>query len=269
MLYGTVLRAPVEGSVPNKIDDTKAKAVPGVTAVIRLPHGVGVVAETAWAALSRAPGTDRSVTWTRTGTAWGFDSDKGHDAFAADAKNLSQTGARLERARQCPWRIPECRKHGRRRISLRLCLSRADGAAERGRLGSSGRRCRRDLGRNAEPDHGYRGAGQVPRHFARQGEAARSADGRRFRSPRQSRCGFHHGRGDAVEGGRQPCQGDVDTRGRCAQRPLPATVGALPAGRVRCFRQAHGMASSRRGGPDHPVHGSGSLPSRVAARTAW
>src|SRR5207249_1684954 len=43
MLYGTVLRAPVEGSVPDKIDDAKAKAVAGVTAVIRLPHGVGLV----------------------------------------------------------------------------------------------------------------------------------------------------------------------------------------------------------------------------------
>ena len=45
MLYGTVLRAPVEGSVPNRIDDARAKAVPGVTAVVRLPHGVGVVAQ--------------------------------------------------------------------------------------------------------------------------------------------------------------------------------------------------------------------------------
>ena len=52
MLYGTVLRAPVEGSVPDKIDDAKAKAIPGVTAVIRLPHGVGVVAQTAWAAFA-------------------------------------------------------------------------------------------------------------------------------------------------------------------------------------------------------------------------
>src|SRR5215216_4030911 len=52
MLYGTVLRAPVEGSVPNKIDDAKAKAVAGVLGIIRLPHGVGVVAETAWAAFS-------------------------------------------------------------------------------------------------------------------------------------------------------------------------------------------------------------------------
>ena len=59
MLYGTVLRAPVEGSVPDKIDDAKAKAVPGVIDVIRLPHGVGVVAETAWAAFEGAPGAHR------------------------------------------------------------------------------------------------------------------------------------------------------------------------------------------------------------------
>ena len=90
MLYGTVLRAPVEGSVPNRIDEAKVKAISGVVSVIRLPHGVGVVAETAWAALKARQALVSSVTWTRTGTAWGFDSDKGHDAFAADAKNLNR-----------------------------------------------------------------------------------------------------------------------------------------------------------------------------------
>ena len=90
MLYGTVLRVPVEGSVPDKIDDAKAKAVAGVTAIIRLPHGVGVVAQTAWAAFAARQALIGSVTWTRTGVAWGFDSDKGHDAFAADAKNLAR-----------------------------------------------------------------------------------------------------------------------------------------------------------------------------------
>jgi isoquinoline 1-oxidoreductase beta subunit len=90
MLYGTVLRAPVEGSVPDKIADAKAKAVPGVTAVIRLPHGVGVVAQTAWAAFAARQALIGSVTWTRTGVAWGFDSDKAVEAFAADAKNLSR-----------------------------------------------------------------------------------------------------------------------------------------------------------------------------------
>jgi isoquinoline 1-oxidoreductase beta subunit len=89
MLYGAVLRAPVEGSVPDKIDETKAKAVAGVTSIIRLPHGVGVVAQTAWAAFAARQALIGSVTWSRTGMAWGFDSDKGHDAFAADARNLA------------------------------------------------------------------------------------------------------------------------------------------------------------------------------------
>src|SRR5437660_5719428 len=88
MLYGTVLRAPVEGSVPNKIDEAKAKAVPGVVSVIRLPHGVGVVAQTAWAAFAARQALIDSVTWSRTGLAWGFDSDKAVDTFAADAHNL-------------------------------------------------------------------------------------------------------------------------------------------------------------------------------------
>src|SRR5205085_6595495 len=77
MLYGAVLRAPVEGSVPDKIDAAKAKAILGVTAVIRLPHGVGVLAQTAWAAFAARQALIGSVTWSRTGVAWGFDSDKG------------------------------------------------------------------------------------------------------------------------------------------------------------------------------------------------
>ena len=91
MLYGTVLRAPVEGSVPDKIDDAKVRAIPGVTAVIRLPHGVGVVAQNRGMQLhSPRQALDGSVTWSRTGVAWGFDSDKGSDAFAADARNLAR-----------------------------------------------------------------------------------------------------------------------------------------------------------------------------------
>ena len=87
MLYGTVLRAPVEGSVPDKIDEAKARAIAGVVRVVRLPYGVGVLAETPWAAFDARRALTQSVTWSRTGTAWGFDSDKGLDRFAADAKN--------------------------------------------------------------------------------------------------------------------------------------------------------------------------------------
>src|SRR5262249_4377599 len=45
MLYGAVLRAPVEGAAPDKIDESKAAAVAGMVRVIRMPYGVGVVAE--------------------------------------------------------------------------------------------------------------------------------------------------------------------------------------------------------------------------------
>ena len=50
MLYGAVLRAPVDGSVPDKIDDAKAKVIAGAVKIVRLPYGVGVLADTPWAA---------------------------------------------------------------------------------------------------------------------------------------------------------------------------------------------------------------------------
>src|SRR5690349_1620158 len=90
MLYGAVLRAPVEGSVPDKIDDTKAKVIAGAVKIVRLPYGVGVLAETPWAAFEARQALTQSVTWSRTGTAWGFDSDKGMERFAADAKDLTR-----------------------------------------------------------------------------------------------------------------------------------------------------------------------------------
>jgi isoquinoline 1-oxidoreductase subunit beta len=87
MLYGAILRAPVEGSVPDKIDDAKAKVIAGAVRIVRLPYGVGVLADTPWAAFEARRALAQSVTWSRTGTAWGFDSDKGMERFAADAKN--------------------------------------------------------------------------------------------------------------------------------------------------------------------------------------
>src|SRR6476659_4231932 len=87
MLYGAVLRAPVEGSVPDKIDDAKAKVIAGAVRIVRLPYGVGVLADTPWAAFEARRALAQSVTWSRTGTAWGFDSDKGMERFAADAKD--------------------------------------------------------------------------------------------------------------------------------------------------------------------------------------
>ena len=88
LLYGAILRAPVEGSGPDKIDDAHARAVPGVVDIVKLPYGVGVIADKPWAAFNAKAALD--VTWTRTGKAWGFDSDKALVAFAAAARDLSQ-----------------------------------------------------------------------------------------------------------------------------------------------------------------------------------
>jgi isoquinoline 1-oxidoreductase beta subunit len=87
MIYGAILRSPVEGGAPDKVDDAAAKALTGVIDIVRLPYGVGVLRP--WAAFSGRSALDSKVTWQRTGTAWGFNSDKGLDDFAADARNLN------------------------------------------------------------------------------------------------------------------------------------------------------------------------------------
>jgi isoquinoline 1-oxidoreductase subunit beta len=89
MIYGAILRTPVYGGAPDKVDDAAAKAVAGVIDVVRLPYGVGVLAKTPWAAFVAKSALESGVTWQRSGKAWGFDSDKGLDAFAADARDLN------------------------------------------------------------------------------------------------------------------------------------------------------------------------------------
>jgi isoquinoline 1-oxidoreductase subunit beta len=88
MLYGAILRAPVEGAGPETIDDAKAKAIAGVVRIVALPYGVGVIAETPYAAFEAKNAL--KVTWTHTGKAWGFNSEEALVAFAAAARDLSQ-----------------------------------------------------------------------------------------------------------------------------------------------------------------------------------
>ncbi len=88
MLYGAILRSPVEGGGPDAIGDAKAKSVAGVVQIVRLPYGVGVIAETPWAAFNAKDALE--VTWKRTGKAWGFNSEKALVAFAAAARDMSQ-----------------------------------------------------------------------------------------------------------------------------------------------------------------------------------
>lgn len=88
LLYGAVLRAPVEGAAPVMIDDVKARAVAGVVTIVPLPYGVGVVATTPSGAFAAKGALE--VIWNKSGKAWGFDSTKGGEAFAASARDLKQ-----------------------------------------------------------------------------------------------------------------------------------------------------------------------------------
>src|SRR5450631_3821585 len=88
MLYGAILRAPIEGAAPDKVEDAQARAIAGVMQIVRLPYGVGVIAQTPWAAFDAKDAL--KVTWTRTGKAWGFNSEKALVAFAAAARDMSQ-----------------------------------------------------------------------------------------------------------------------------------------------------------------------------------
>src|SRR5258708_19496312 len=63
MLYGAVLRGPVEGTSPLVIDDARARTVAGVVRIVPMAFGVGVIAETPWAAFDAKNAL--KVTWDR------------------------------------------------------------------------------------------------------------------------------------------------------------------------------------------------------------
>lgn len=90
MLYGAILRAPVEDSAPAQVDESAARAVPGVVRIVRLPFGVGVIAETPWAAFAAKDAL--KVTWDRRARGWGFDSDAAIARYSAAARSLNTPG---------------------------------------------------------------------------------------------------------------------------------------------------------------------------------
>lgn len=94
MLHGAVLRAPVQGEKPEKIDDAAAKAVKGVRLVVPLPYGVGIIADTVEAA--RKAKAALKVEWSKTAKARGYDSDKIGAAYLAVARDAAQRGIMVE-----------------------------------------------------------------------------------------------------------------------------------------------------------------------------
>src|SRR3989441_2176205 len=108
MLYGAVLRGPVEGAAPASIDDAQARAVAGVVRIVPMAFGVGVLAETPWAAFDAKNAL--KVTWDRRARAFGHDSDKAIPIYSAAARNLNRAGKPWDSAGDAPGAMQKAAK---------------------------------------------------------------------------------------------------------------------------------------------------------------
>jgi isoquinoline 1-oxidoreductase beta subunit len=92
MVHAAVLQSPYEGGAPATIDDSSARAVRGVTDVIKLPFGVGVVGNSVEA--TQAGKQRLRVTWTHAPAA-GHDSERALEDFAAIARDKDRAGVKF------------------------------------------------------------------------------------------------------------------------------------------------------------------------------
>jgi isoquinoline 1-oxidoreductase beta subunit len=97
MLYAAILRSPVLGNGPDKVDDDAAKKVKGVVAVIPLDFGVAVLGTNIWA--TKEAKELLKVVWKKGGKADNYDEDKILAEYAAIAKDYQgQKGLPIHQA---------------------------------------------------------------------------------------------------------------------------------------------------------------------------
>ena len=94
MVYGTVLRAPVNGEGPLDIDYSAARKVPGVLQFVRMPYGVGIIAESYPAALKAKKLV--KVTWSQRSKARSYNPDKLIGEFTERVRNVADKGVPYE-----------------------------------------------------------------------------------------------------------------------------------------------------------------------------
>jgi isoquinoline 1-oxidoreductase beta subunit len=95
MLYGSVLRAPVEGSTPTDVNNQAAAQTPGVVDMMVLPYGVGIVARTPEAAFVAK--TKLKVAWSKVPGST-FDSAAALERYVERAKDLTAEGKVWDKA---------------------------------------------------------------------------------------------------------------------------------------------------------------------------
>jgi isoquinoline 1-oxidoreductase beta subunit len=94
MVYAAVLQSPYFGGAPETVDDSAARKVPGITDVVKLPDGVGVIGASVEA--TQAAKALLKVTW---GDAPGakHDSERALEEFAAVGRDKSREGVPYEK----------------------------------------------------------------------------------------------------------------------------------------------------------------------------
>ena len=93
MVYAAVLQAPYPGGEPQTVDETRARQVKGVTDIVKLPEGVGVVGTSVEA--TQAAKNLLKVTWSEALGAH-HDSENALEEFAAVARDKSREGVPYE-----------------------------------------------------------------------------------------------------------------------------------------------------------------------------
>ncbi|HKD27285.1 MAG TPA: molybdopterin cofactor-binding domain-containing protein [Xanthobacteraceae bacterium] len=93
MIYGAVLQSPYAGGKPETVDDARARQVAGITDIVKLPEGVGVVGTSVEA--TQAAKNLLKVTWSGAPGAH-HDSEKALEEFTAIGRDKSREGVPYE-----------------------------------------------------------------------------------------------------------------------------------------------------------------------------
>ncbi len=89
MVYAAVLQSPYPGGAPQTVDDAAARKVSGITDVVKLPEGVGVIGTTVEG--TQAAKNLLKVTWSDAPGAH-HDSERALEEFAAIGRDKSRAG---------------------------------------------------------------------------------------------------------------------------------------------------------------------------------
>jgi isoquinoline 1-oxidoreductase beta subunit len=90
MLYGAVLRTPVQGEKPVSVDDAAARRMKGIVTIVPLPYGVGIIGETV--EVTKKAKDSIKVTWSTGAKARGYTSDKLLEEYRKIANDPGKKG---------------------------------------------------------------------------------------------------------------------------------------------------------------------------------